>query len=156
MSWTKQQVIEAAFEEIGLDPAQYELQPSQLQSALRRLDSMMATWGVNGVRVGYPAGGGFAQDTFAPDWALESMYLNLAIRLAPMYGKAVGQETRQNADDTFRSITQQASGLPPEVQMPGTMPAGAGAKPWRTQMRPFLNPPVDPLESGEDGPIDFE
>ncbi len=53
MSYTKGQFVDAAFEEIGLGSA-FDLQPDQLQTALRRLDGMMAMWNGKGIRIGYP------------------------------------------------------------------------------------------------------
>ena len=54
MGWTKRQFIEQAFEEIGLAAYVFDLTPEQLQSALRRLDAMMAGWNTNGIRIGWP------------------------------------------------------------------------------------------------------
>jgi hypothetical protein len=54
MGYTKRQFISAAFEEIGLASYVFDLQPEQLQSALRRLDAMMADWNAKGIRLGYP------------------------------------------------------------------------------------------------------
>ena len=36
-----------------------------------------------------------------------------------------------------------------------TMPAGAGNKPWRVYDNPFIRPPVDPVDAGPDGPLQF-
>ena len=55
MGYKKRQFISAAFEEIGLASYVFDLQPEQLQSALRRLDAMMADWNAKGIRLGYPA-----------------------------------------------------------------------------------------------------
>ena len=54
MGYTKRQFISAAFEEIGLASYVFDLQPEQLESALRRLDAMMADWNAKGIRLGYP------------------------------------------------------------------------------------------------------
>jgi hypothetical protein len=42
MGYKKRQFISAAFEEIGLASYVFDLQPEQLESALRRLDAMIA------------------------------------------------------------------------------------------------------------------
>jgi hypothetical protein len=42
-----------------------------------------------------------------------------------------------------------------EQQLPSTMPAGAGNKPWRNYDNPFLQRPVDPVLAGQDGQIEF-
>mgnify|MGYP003525752305 CR=1 FL=1 len=56
MGWTKRQFVTQAFEEIGLAAYVFDLTPEQLQSALRRLDSMMASWNAKGIRLGYQIG----------------------------------------------------------------------------------------------------
>jgi hypothetical protein len=54
VSYTKRQFITAAFEEIGLASYVFDLQPQDLQTALRRLDAMMAEWNGKGLRLAYP------------------------------------------------------------------------------------------------------
>jgi hypothetical protein len=44
VAWTKREFVVQAFSEIGLASYVYDLQPEQLQTALNRLDSMLATW----------------------------------------------------------------------------------------------------------------
>lgn len=51
MSWTKRQFMTAAFEEIGLAAYVYDLTPEQMQSAVKRMDAMIAGWNSNGVRI---------------------------------------------------------------------------------------------------------
>lgn len=57
MGYSKRQFVAAAFEEIGLASYVFDLQPEQLQSALRRLDAMIADWNGKGIRLGYPLPG---------------------------------------------------------------------------------------------------
>jgi hypothetical protein len=52
MSYSKRQFVEAAFEEIGLASYVFDLQPEQIDSACRRLDTMMAQWNAVGIRLG--------------------------------------------------------------------------------------------------------
>jgi hypothetical protein len=35
------------------------------------------------------------------------------------------------------------------------MPSGAGNKPWRVYDDPFLQRPVDPVDAGPDGVLEF-
>jgi hypothetical protein len=46
--------------------------------------------------------------------------------------------------------------MPSDQQFPGTLPAGAGNKPWAWQGSPFLRGPVEPVLAGNDAPIDYE
>lgn len=159
MGWTKRQFVTQAFEEIGLAAYVFDLTPEQLQSALRRLDSMMATWNAKGIRLGYPIPSNpddsdLDQESGVPDSANEAIYLNLGIKLAPGFGKSVSTETKASAKLAYDTLLARAA-MPVEQQLPGTMPAGAGNKPWRVYDDPFLRQPVDPLLAGEDGPIEF-
>jgi hypothetical protein len=159
MGWTKRQFVTQAFEEIGLAAYVFDLTPEQLQSALNRLDSMMASWNAKGIRLGYPIPASpqdsdLDEATNVPDSANEAVYLNLGIRIAPGFGKAVAMETKASAKAAYDTLMSLAA-MPPEQQMPGTMPSGAGNKPWRVYDDPFLRKPVDPLLAGNDGPIEF-
>lgn len=158
MGWTKRQFVVQAFDEIGLAAYVFDLTPEQLQSALRRLDSMLATWNAKGIRLGYPIPGSpqdssLDESTGVPDSANEAIYSNLAVRLAPSFGKTVSTDTKAAAKLGYDTLLSRAA-MPMEQQLPGTMPAGAGNKPWRRD-NPFLTPPVDPLLAGQDGQIEF-
>jgi hypothetical protein len=159
MGWTKGQFVTQAFDEIGLAAYVFDLGPEQLESALRRLDSMMATWNAKGIRLGYPIpsspqNSNLDDETGVPDSANEAIYSNLAVRLAPSFGKTVSPDTKAAAKLGYDALLARAT-MPMEQQLPGTMPAGAGNKPWRNTDSPFLTPPTDPLLAGQDGPIEF-
>ena len=159
MGYSKRQFVSAALEEIGLASYVFDLQPEQLQSALRRLDAMMADWNGKGLRLGYPLPGSpqdsdLDEQTLVPDSANQAIMTNLAIRLAPSYGKVVMPETKAVAKDSYNTLLQRAT-MPPEQQLPGTMPSGAGNKSWRVYDNPYLRPPVSPIDAGPDGPIQF-
>jgi P22 tail accessory factor len=162
MGWTKRQFIEQAFEEIGLAAYVFDLTPEQLQSALRRLDAMMAGWNANGIRIGWPIpsdpeNSELDVDTKVTDVANEAVYLNLAIRLAPGFGKTISPDTKQDADAAYSNLLNQTAAPTPERQYPNTLPRGQGTKPWRTvNSSPFLRTPDEGLQAGEDNNINFE
>lgn len=158
MSWTKRQFVNQAFEEIGLASYVFDLQPEQLQSALRRMDAMMAAWNAKGIRVGYPIptspeNSDLDDETGVPDAANEAIYTNLAIRIAPSFGKAVSQEAKVSARAAYDVLLMRAA-VPPEMQLPGSLPAGAGNKPWRYDDE-YIKDPSDPLMAGADSVLDF-
>jgi len=159
MGYSKRQFIEAALAEIGLASYAFDLQPEQLEAARQRLDAMMADWNGKGIRLGYPIpvspqDGSIDEQTNVPDSAYEAIICNLGIRLAPSYGKQVMNETKATAKQGYDTLMQRAT-FPLEQQFPNTMPSGAGNKPWRVYDNPFLRPPVDPVEAGPDGPLQF-
>ena len=161
MSYTKRETVEHAFEEIGLASYVFDLQPQQLESALRRLDMMMATWNSRGIRLGYPLPSSpncsdLDEEVGVPDSAFEAMYLNLAIRISGGFGKTISPDTRTAAKLAYKELMAN-SALPIEMQIGNdTIPSGAGNKGWRYYNNPFLREPQDPLTVGSDGILDLE
>jgi len=159
MGWSKQSLIEEAFNELALQGYIFNVGPEEKQSALNRMDFMLAMWNGKGLRLGYPLptdqdSSTLDQDSKLPDWALEAVYLNLAIRLAAGLGKTLTPTTLFAAKSAYNAIVTRMA-FPPEVQLPGTMPLGAGNKPWRFD-RTYFPVPTTPLLAGDDGPIEFD
>jgi len=158
MSWTKREFIRQAFDELGLASYVYDLTTDQLNSALYRLDSMMATWNAKGIRIGYPlpltpSDSNIDDLTTVPDRANEAIALNLAVRLAPSYGKQVSPDTKQNAKMSYDALLSYAA-MPPEMQLPHGMPLGAGNKSWHGQNL-FTPEPPQRVDAGPDSAIEF-
>ena len=159
MAYTKRQFVEAALTEIGLASYVFDIQPEQLEYARRRLDAMMADWNGKGIRLSYPIPaspeqGSLAEETNVPDSANEAVILNLAVRLAPSYGKQIMPDTRLLAKTAYDTVLQRAT-APIELQFPETLPSGAGNKYWRDADDPFMPTPVDPVETGPEGILEF-
>lgn len=160
MGWTKRQFVTQAFDEIGLASYVFDLTPEQLQFALVRLDTMIASWNALGIRLGYPLPSSpqdsdLDEQTDVPDSSNEAIYTNLAIKLAPSYGKQVMTDTKITAKASYNTLLSRAA-LPMEQQLPGTMPAGAGNKSWRNYDDPFIRRPIDPVLAGQDNPIEYD
>lgn len=158
MSYSKRQFVTAAFEEIGLAAYVFDLQPQQLESAMRRLDAMMAEWNAKGIRLSYPIptspeNSDLDEETTVPDSANEAIITNLAVRIAPGFGKTVMPDTKATAKQGYNTLLSRAA-MPMEMQLPAMTPGGAGNKGWRFD-ETFLNPPVDPLTVGPDAPLTF-
>ena len=159
MGYSKRQFVEAAFEEVGLAAYVFDLQPQQLESALRRLDAMMAEWNAKGIRLGYPLPGSPQNSDInapseVPDSANEAIITNLGMRIAAGYGKGIMPQTLAVAKQGYNTLLSRAA-MPPEQQFPGTLPAGAGNKPWRVYDDPFLPGPVDRVAVGGDGLLEL-
>ena len=155
MSYTKRQLIDAAMNEIGLASYAFDLLPEQRENALRRLDSMMAEWNTRGLRLGYPvpdnpADSDLDADSNIPDAAWEAVITNLAIRVAPSYGKQINVATATTARHALNTILARAS-MPSEMKLP-SMPSGAGNKSFD---EPFLPEPDPDLIAGPDATLDF-
>jgi hypothetical protein len=156
MGYTKRQFVEEAFAEIGMASYVFDLQPQQLEGALRRLDTMLATWNGKGIRIGYPLPSSpedsdLDTETLVPDAANEAIITNLAVRIAPQYGKSLSMDTKVTAKQSYDMLLSRAA-MPMEMQLPASMPRGAGAKAYDD---PFVDNPEEPILAGRDGQLEF-
>ena len=157
MSYSKRQFVEAAFEELGLASYVFDLTPESLQSAVRRLDAMMAAWDANGIQIGYPLSlnpenADLDADTNVLAQANEAIILGLAIKLAPSYGKVVAQDTKAGAKAGFDALLKLAA-MPMPAQYPSTLPTGAGNL-RAGILRPFQpDPQMGPINLAGNGQL---
>lgn len=133
-TWTKGDIVAQSFAELGLAAYVFDLTADQKADALRKLTAMMRGWAVKKVDVPYaypsaPDGDGWQQASQIPDSAVEAVYSNLALRLAPSYGKAPSADTRRAAASGY-TILQAVTAVMPVQQLPSTLPIGAGNKFW--------------------------
>lgn len=155
MSYTKRQAVQAALTELGIADYSFDVMPEQLEQGLRRLDAMVAEWNGRGIRVSYalpssPETSDLDQDSGIPDSCWEAVITNLALRLAPAYGKAVNMATMVVARQALNTVLARAA-MPSEMQLP-SMPSGAGNKPIDA---PFTPIPTTPLVTGTDNELAF-
>lgn len=147
-----------ALEEIGLSPTTFNLSEGQLASGLHRLDAMMATWNSKGVRLGYnlpssQANSDLNQEANIPDRAIEAVYLNLAVKLSPLFGKVVPPELRADSAFAYNNIIR--SNVEMKSMNLDNLPKGAGNKPYRNSDK-FISKSTDTsLQAGKDGDLNF-
>lgn len=146
MAYTKRQLIEDAFEEIGLANYVFDLQAEQTNGALRKLDRMLAAWNVKGIRLGYPLtsnpdNSSLNSDSNLQDAANEAVVLNLAIRIAPSVGKVVSMDTKASAKRAYNALL--AISAMPEQRQLTQLPRGQGNKSWRSSYYRFLKKPQE-------------
>jgi P22 tail accessory factor len=158
--WSKGQLVDDAFGEIALANSTFDIDPDERQMALRRLEAMMATWEGKGIRIGYafapdPSSIDASQPSGLQDTAVETVFLNLAKRLAAGFGKQLLPSTLSNAKEGYDTLLW-AAAMPAEQQLPNTLPRGAGNKPWRLNDRPFMpRPDPSPLGNTPGGDLDI-
>jgi len=135
MSYTKGELVQAALEEIGIASYEFDISPEQIDSGVSRLDAMMGSWTGLGINLSFPIAKGKNSnsdtDSNIPDSAYEAVVTNLAIRMAPSYGKAVSLDTRDIARRSY-NILLKIFAQPREVQL-NKMPLGAGYKASETR-----------------------
>lgn len=142
MGWSKQNLIDKAYEQIGLASYVFDISPEMYQSALMSLDSMMALWSIQGIRLGYPLptkpeNSNLADDSSLPDWANQAVFMKLGILLASERNKPVTPQLLSNADIAWNAMLVQLAKDNVMEFPPGTL-AGAGNRRWGSTGRAFL------------------
>lgn len=158
MGWLKSELIAKAFSQIGLDYT-FDEQPEQIQDAGSTLDSMMAAWDDEGIRLGYRSDSTALVDVTAdsglPDTANMAVWSNLAMILASGLGRQVSQTLMSTAKRSYNTLLAKAAVAQP-VRLSGRTPIGAGHKGWRGWDRVFIAPPPLNIDTGDgDGPLEF-
>lgn len=154
MAWSKRDLVHEAFRECGLASYDYDLDSDEMQTGLSRLNGMMGNWEGRGVRCSFNFAGDLGADSGIPDLAAEAVYLNLARRIAPGFGKTLTPETIEAAKTALDTLFIGAA-QPQQVQQPASLPRGIGAKSYR-QSRPFnCAPSTEPLQVNSSGGLDF-
>ncbi len=155
---TKGYFVVAAMVETGLASSAADIQPDDLQNGVNRLDSMMAEWDASGIHVGYPlatpTSTSPATETSVYPYAVEAIALNLAIRLAPSFGRQVMPDTKANAKAAKDTVILRMTS-PPSMHLPNTMPAGAGNRQAQWGQGPFLVQPDEGITVADEGELDF-
>lgn len=154
MSYTKGELASSALEEIGIAEYEFDVSPEQIQSVIQKLDAMMAEWSIKGITLSFPISkiqnSSTTDDSNIPDWAWEAVITNLAIKIAPSYGKTVAVETKIAAKSTYNTLYMVFT-QPREMQLP-SMPKGAGYK--TTEFRYTPNP-ENPYADTVDNEVDL-
>lgn len=156
---TKAQLVADAYTELGLPPWVYSIAPEQLLYGCSRMDAMVAQWaGIDGVRIAYNFGQDPNADAGIALSLQQAVTLQLAIALAPQLGKTPSEQTLALAESAWSRLLI-AAAQPPQVQLPATMPRGAGAKAYRFgPYQTFVpRPDLAPLGTSGDGTqLDFK
>jgi len=156
MATTKREYINAAFSDIGLAGYVFDISASEITDALNKLDRMVAQWDSRGIRIGYllpssPSTSNPDDDSGVPDIYSSAIVQNLAMLLAPSYGKTITQDMRINARMSYNDmISHVAERDLATMQFPNNLPYGAGNKPYRNGGLNQYFQPEDRLQAGPD------
>lgn len=133
MGWTKRQLINKAFAELGLGSYALDAEPDELRDAMHQLDAMMGRWTGRGIVFDtvYPQpasldAGDIDADSNVPSNATEAVYLNLALRIAPGFGKTPSPDTKRDARRAYSDLLA-GYVVATEISIKG-FPKGQGAK----------------------------
>lgn len=159
MGYTKRDFILGAYEEIGLASYDYDLTPGQLQQAKVKMDQMVQNWYARGIRINYPFSttpdlSDIDEETEVPSVAWQPITLNLALRIAPGFGRPVMPELKADARFALNTLFAFVTTDIPQMRWPNTLPIGAGNKPW-VYDNPFYQRNQGLPDGGADGPINY-
>lgn len=137
-SATKQQLVDAAYNDVALNGWELDITPEEKDTALTRLDTLMWELFGRGLDLGYnfPTGigaGNLSDDLGVPDQAFNGLSILLARKLCPTMGKKLSQESREAVDDGMKAVRSAAINPVPFMQLPKGTPLGSGGKPWTTR-----------------------
>lgn len=159
MSWTKAQIVGEAFSELGLHGWEFDLTAEEKQTALRRLDAMLARWEGEGITLGYlfpdlPGQSVLSEDSGLPEAAIEPVFMNLAVNIGPGFGKTASPQTLAAAKAGWDLLTLDGA-MPGQQPVPGGMPLGAGWKAGRGVLGQQFTTPPDTTATGGTPGLDF-
>lgn len=156
MGWSKRQIVEDAFGELALAGYTFDLDPQELQAALRRLDLLMASLAGHGINLGYsiglsPTESDLDQDSGLPLFCVRAVVLMLAREIASSKGKQLSPITLRNCKEAYDLlITKLAKDAVQEQQLRADTPLGAGHRQVLV-----TEPNTDPLKVSSNGGLDF-
>lgn len=159
MSATKKFFVTQALAKIGYANYIFDLTPEQINAVLINLDNMIAEWNAATIRIGYPLPDDplkshIDDKTYVPSGFNNAVIYNLAVRIAPDFGKTIPPEILSVATKSYDALLIQAV-FPNPMQYPGELPLGSGNKPWRRTGNPFVIPPVDTIDADNGNTLDF-
>lgn len=143
MSWTKEQIVKAAFTNIGMAVYAHDIKAKQYQTALNILDMMIAAWSALNIQIAYPLSdnpdsANINDASNIIDCAVEAAVTNLALRLCIPFGKVQTADLKTIANKAYNSMLT-ALVQNEEMSFPGTMPRGAGNRLYYDVDRFFEN-----------------
>lgn len=142
---SKRFILDQAFDEIGLAGYIFNLSGSDLMSAIYKLDAMVASWEGLSTEIGWvfsanPLDADPDQQLTIPDAALQPLITNLAVRIAPSYGKQASIGTKSAAVMGLSALRTHLGQIPEKIY-PDNLPIGTGNRlPIYNTFYPLENP----------------
>jgi len=114
---TRAVILRRAFSRIGVADYEFDVTPDERADARTTLDAMLAEWDGNGVPLGYVPSDDEDNDGVemtTPLWADAAIWNNLAMRLAPEFGKMPAGDLRRDAKRGYDLCVSKVTVVPTE------------------------------------------
>lgn len=142
MSYTKRQIVAAAYTEAGVANYEFDISPEMVENGVVRLNMLAGSLAGTGIDIQFPSENTNTPQVdmtaYVPSASELYLVLEMAIQLAPSIGKTISPETRSNCAMAYSNMLVNRSMPIPQMCLPGTMPIGAGNKYWGTTSYPFF------------------
>ncbi|TNE61197.1 MAG: hypothetical protein EP341_00840 [Sphingomonadales bacterium] len=130
---TKRQIIQLSFDQLGMGTYVYDMQTEDWTSGLMRLNALMAEWGLSDIATGFPMtdnpiAGELDDDSGLSAGLIRGVSAQLAVDLAPGYGKQISDDTKRAAAQGRRIAIANDITIPTRKIDNMSVPAGAGYK----------------------------
>ena len=134
------EVIIDALEDLVVQQDEAPIEASEAQAAIRFLNDMMTMLDAQGVTLGYTVVSSLSDTVTIPAGALMGVKANLAIALAPKYGRQITQELALRASEGMKAMLNLADITSNSMEYPSTLPIGSGnqCQPTSTPYYPDL------------------
>lgn len=119
---TASEVITAALGLTLTRAGDIPLEANETEQGLFQLNNMMSSWNL---ALGYTKVSSTSDTMTTPDYAIDAIVQNLAVRLAPSFGGLVDADLRENARQSKKDMLRQVVKIGP-AKMPRTLPRGTG------------------------------
>ncbi len=120
---TASEIVNRACSLIGVKPAGQTISDDSMSDGIETLNDMMLELSGNGVYLQYQVCTASSDETRIPDYAVAMAKANLAVRLAPEYGRPIATGLAVYASESMRSVLAHLSGTI-EVAYPDILPIG--------------------------------
>lgn len=118
-------VIERALTKLGIRAAESPVTASEIQDGLDQLNDMLSSWENSGLVLGFQPLENASDTLRVPRHALAAIKANLAIFMAPEYGRVVSEALAAEASNTKNELRISLVDMG-EVNYPNTLPLGSG------------------------------
>ena len=132
----KADLIQGAYEQLRIWGVTRIPSPTETVLALKRLNGLLLHWENQNIYLGWNVGADNPNDESGlPDWAQEAVFTNLALKLAPTFGKMATPDMKSEASETYNAICLSCYA---NMEYPDTMPVGAGNQRYGYSSRRFF------------------
>lgn len=122
---TVSEVMVDSLQEILVQAAEADIEASEAQTFIFKMNNMMLALDARGVTLGYTKVSNLGDTVTIPDGAIEGLVFVMAVKSASGYNAIVPPTLAQNARDGLNTMRLLGQTMP-ESQYPSTLPIGSG------------------------------